>query len=150
MAIRDYTSRRMAIVQALVTKLKLINGNTPYRSNVYGNVLPKLLFWDEVEDFPAIHCSAGPETRQYQGSGYKDRFMTVSLRIYVQQEDAIMALEKLFEDIEFVIETNSGLSYKDQDGNTQSVQQLTMVSLDTDEGALEPLAIGEIVLEVRY
>ena len=146
MAIRDYTSRRMAIVQALVTKLKLINGNTPYRSNVYGNVLPKLLFWDEVEDFPAIHCSAGPETRQYQGSGYKDRFMTVSLRIYVQQEDAIMALEKLFEDIEFVIETNSGLSYKDQDGNTQSVQQLTMVSLDTDEGALEPLAIGEIVL----
>jgi len=76
--------------------------------------------------------------------------MTVSLRVYVQQEDAIMALEKLFEDIEFVIESNSALSYTDQDGNTQSVQQITMVSLDTDEGALEPLAIGEIVLEVRY
>lgn len=150
MAIRDYTSRRMAIINALVTKLKAINGNTPYRSNVYNNVLPKLLFWDEVEDFPAIHVSAGPETRQYQGSGYKDRFMTVSLRVYVQQEDAIMALEKLFEDIEFVIESNSALSYTDQDGNTQSVQQITMVSLDTDEGALEPLAIGEIVLEVRY
>jgi len=69
MAIRDYTSRRMAIITALVTKLKAINGNTPYRSNVYNNVLPKLLFWDEVEDFPAIHVSAGPETRQYQGSG---------------------------------------------------------------------------------
>jgi len=150
MAIRDYTSRRMAIVNALVAKLKGINGNSPFRSNVYNNVLPKLLFWDEVEDFPAIHVSAGAETRQYQGSGYKDRFMTVTLRVYVQEEEAILSLEKLFEDIETVIETNSGLSYIDRDGKTQAVQQLTMVSLDTDEGALEPLAIGEIILEVRY
>ena len=150
MANRTYTSRRMAIVSALVEKLKLINGNFPYRSNLYNNVLPKLLFWDEVQDFPAVHLSAGAETREYQGGGYKDRFMTLTIRIYVQEEDAVFALEKLFEDIETVIEDNSNLSYTDQDNKAQKVQQLTIVSLDTDEGALEPLGVGEIVCEVRY
>ena len=108
------------------------------------------MFWDEVQDFPTVHCSAGAETRQYQGGGYKDRFMTLTLRVYVQQEDAVLGLEKLFEDIETVIEDNSALSYTDQDGTAQSVHQLTIVSLDTDEGALEPLGVGEIVCEVRY
>jgi hypothetical protein len=150
MANRTYTSRRMAIVTALVEKLKLINGNFPYRSNLYNNVVPKLLFWDEVQDFPAVHLSAGAETREYQGGGYKDRFMTLTIRVYVQEEDAVFALEKLFEDIETVIEDNSNLSYTDQDNKAQKVQQLTIVSLDTDEGALEPLGVGEIVCEVRY
>lgn len=150
MAERDYSTRRMAIVKAIEDKLKNINGNSPYRSNLYNNVLPRLIFWDEVQDFPAVHVSAGGETRQYQGGGYKDRFLTITIRVYVQEENAIFALEKLFEDIETVLETNSNLSYKDQDGNSQSVQQITILSLDTDEGALEPLGVGEIICEVRY
>jgi hypothetical protein len=150
MATRDYTSRRMAIVYALVDKFKEINGNSPYRTNLYNNVLPKLVFWDEIQDFPSVNVSAGSEARQYQGSGYKDRFMTLTIRVYVQEEDAVLALEKLFEDIETVIEDNSALSYTDQNGNAQKVQQLTIGSLDTDEGALEPLGVGEIICEVRY
>jgi len=150
MSTRVYTSRRMAIIDALNAKIREINGNTPFRTNLYNNVLSRLKFWDEVEDFPAVHISAGSETRQYQGGGYKDRFMTVTIRVYVQDENAMLALEKLFEDIETVIETNSALAYTDQDGNAQAVQQITIVSLDTDEGALEPLAVGEITLEVRY
>lgn len=150
MSTRVYTSRRMAIIDALNAKIREINGNTPFRTNLYNNVLSRLKFWDEVEDFPAVHISAGSETRQYQGGGYKDRFMTVTIRVYVQDENAMLALEKLFEDIETVIETNSALGYTDQDGNAQAVQQITIVSLDTDEGALEPLAVGEITLEVRY
>lgn len=150
MATRTYTSRRMAIVNALVDKIKLINGNVPYRTNLYGNVQPRLKFWDEVEDFPAVHLSAGSETRQYQGGGYKDRYLTVTIRVYVSEENAVFALEKLFEDIETVLEDNASLSYVDQNGATQSVQQITILSLDTDEGALEPLAVGEIICEVRY
>lgn len=150
MAERDYTTRRMAIVQALENKLKLINGNSPYRSNLYNNVLPRLKFWDEVQDFPAVHVSAGAETRQYQGGGYKDRFLTLTIRVYVQEENAIFALEKLFEDIETVIEQNSRLEYTDRDNQTQYVQQITIVSIDSDEGALEPLGVGEIICEVRY
>jgi hypothetical protein len=150
MAERDYSTRRMAIIKGIEDALKKINGNYPYRTNLYNNVLPRLKFWDEVEDFPAVHVSAGAETRQYQGGGYKDRFLTVTIRIYVQEENAIFALEKLFEDVETVLETNASLSYKDQDGKTQRVQQITILSLDTDEGALEPLGVGEIICEVRY
>ena len=150
MAERDYTSRRMAIVSALEAKLKLINGSSPYRTNLYGNVLPRLKFWDEVEDFPAVHVSAGTETRQYQGGGYKDRYLTLTIRVYVKEENAVFALEKLFEDIETVIEQNSALQYVDQNGSTQFTHQITIVSIDSDEGALEPLGVGEIICEVRY
>ena len=149
MATRDYTTRRMAIVKAIEDKLKLINGNSPYRTNLFNNVLPRLKFWDEVQDFPAVHVSAGSETRQYQGGGYKDRLLTITIRVYVQEENAVFALEKLFEDIETVLEDNSGLEYVDQDGVTQSTQLITILSIDSDEGALEPLGVGEIICEVR-
>ena len=150
MAERDYTTRRMGIVKAMEDKLKTINGNSPFRSNLYNNVLPRLIFWDEVSDFPAVHVSAGAETREYQGGGYKDRFLTVTIRVYVQEENAIFALEKLFEDIETVLEQNSRLEYTDQDNNSQYTHQITIVSIDSDEGALEPLGVGEIICEVRY
>lgn len=150
MANRDYTTRRMGIVKALEDKIKTINGNPPFRRNLYNNVLPRFQFWDEVQDFPAVHISAGSENRVYQGGGYKDRFLTLTIRVYVQEESAIFALEELFEDIETVIEENSRLEYKDQDDNTQYVQQITILSIDCDEGALEPISVGEIICEVRY
>lgn len=150
MSNRSYTSRRMSIVDALVTKIKGINGNTPYRTNLYNNVENRLLFWDEVQDFPAVHLSAGSETREYQGGGYKDRFLSLTIRVYVQEEDAMSALEVLFEDIETVLEDNSRLLYKDRDNNDQYTHQISILSISSDEGALEPLGVGEIICDVRY
>jgi len=150
MAERDYTSRRLAIVNALVEKLKAINGTGTYRTELNDNVVPRLKFWDEVEEFPAVHLNAGSETRDYQGGGYKDRFMNVTIRCYVNEEDAVSALEGLLEDVETVIETNSRLAYTDRLGATNYTQQITILSVDTDEGVLEPLGIGEILCEVRY
>jgi len=147
---RIYTSRRMSIVDALVDKFKSINGNFPYRTNLYSNVESRLLFWDEVRDFPAVHVSAGAETRQYQGGGYKDRFLSLTIRLYVQGEDAMSRLEVLFEDIETVLEDNSRLLYKDQDNQDQYTQQISILSISSDEGALEPLGVGEIICDVRY
>jgi hypothetical protein len=97
-----------------------------------------------------VHLSAGPETREYQGGGYKDRFMTVTVRVYVQEEDAMSALEILFEDLETVLEDNSRLQYTDQDNVNQYAQQITILSISSDEGALEPLGVGEIICQVRY
>jgi len=150
MAERDYTTRRLAIIDALVAKLKDIDGTGSYRTNLFENVSPRLKFWDEVEEFPAIHLNAGSETREYQGGGYKDRYMSVTLRCYVNEEDAVVALEKLMEDVETVLEINSRLAYKDREGNTQYTQQITIISLDTDEGVLEPYGVGEMLIEVRY
>jgi hypothetical protein len=74
MAERDYTTRRLAIIDALVLKIKDIDGTGQFRTNLFEQVSPRLKFWDEVEEFPAVHLNAGSESREYQGGGYKDRF----------------------------------------------------------------------------
>lgn len=150
MAERTYTTRRLAIVESLVEKLKSIDGTNQYLTNLFQQVSPRLKFWDEVEQFPSVHLNAGSESRVYQGGGYKDRFLSVTLRCYVNEEDAVEALEKLLEDVESVLEENSRLAYTDRTGNTQYTQQITIVSIDTDEGVLEPFGVGEMLIEVRY
>ena len=150
MAERGYTTRRLGIVEGLVNKLKDIDGTGQFLSNLEENVSPRLKFWDEVEEFPAVHLNAGSETREYQGGGYKDRFLSITLRCYVQAEDAVAALDELLEDVETVVEENSRLKYKDRNNADQFTQQITVVSIDTDEGVLEPLGVGEMLIEVRY
>lgn len=150
MAARDYTSRRLNIVNALVDKLKTINGSGQFLTDVNENVHPRLKFWDEVEEFPALHLNAGSETREYQGGGYKDRYLSITIRCYVNEEDAQAALNALMEDVETVLEENSNLEYRDAQNRTFNVQQISIVSIDTDEGVLEPLGVGEITIEVRY
>ena len=151
MSTRTYTSRRANILEALTTKLKDIDGSGAFLTDLQNNVHPRLKFWDEVVEFPAIHLKAGAETRQYQAGGFKDRFLSIVIRCYVSDEiDATEALNMLMEDIETVIEDNSRLEYFDRQNNTFNVQQITIVSINTDEGVLEPLGVGEITIEVRY
>jgi len=147
---RVYTSRRLNIIEALVEKLKKINGSGEYLVDVNENVEPRLKFWDEIQEFPALHLNAGSETREYQAGGYKDRFLSVTVRCYVQEENAQEALNALMEDVETVLEQNSKLAYTDRQNRTYYTQQITIVSIDTDEGVLEPLGVGEMLIEVRY
>ena len=56
---RLYTTRRAAIVEALVVELKKINQTGNFLTDVFDNVHPRLKFWDEVDAFPAIHLNAG-------------------------------------------------------------------------------------------
>ena len=150
MSERNYTTRRLAIVEALTQELKNIDGTGEYVSNLYDNVHPRLKFWDEVTQFPAIHLNPGAETREYQAGGYKDRFLGVTVRCYVHEEDAASALEALLEDVETVVEKHSRLQYTDRLNNYQYTQQITIASITTDEGTLEPYGVGEIQLEVHY
>jgi len=147
---RVYTSRRLNIIEALVEKLKQINGAGEYLVDINENVEPRLKFWDEIQEFPALHLNAGSETREYQAGGYKDRFLSVTIRCYVQEENAQEALNALMEDVETVLEQNSKLAYTDRQNRTYYTQQITIVSIDTDEGVLEPLGVGEMLIEVRY
>ena len=147
---RTYSSRRLNIVEALAEKLKTIDGQGEFLSDIADNVTPRLKFWDEVEEFPAIHLNPGAETRLYQTAGYKDRFLGITVRVYVNEEDAQVALSQLLEDIETVIEENSRLEYSDNRNQTQYTHQISLVSITTDEGVLEPLGVAEMELEVRY
>ena len=147
---RTYTTRRSAIVDALVVELKKINQTGAFLTDVYDNVHPRLKFWDEVDTFPAIHLNAGSETREYQGGGYKDRFLNVTIRCYVKETDAVEALDKLLEDVETVVETNGRLAYTDRQGNQQFTHDIIVISIDTDEGVLEPFGVAEMQLQVHY
>ena len=147
---RKHTTRRRAIVEALSEKLEGINGSAPFRTSV-AKVERRLKFWDEVDEFPTIHVGAGAETRQYEGAGFRFRFIRITIRCYVSSDDdVILALEELLEDVESVLEDNDPLTYTDSTGASQSTVQTTIGTVDTDEGVLEPLGVGEITLEIRY
>ena len=147
---RLYTSRRSAIIDSLVTKLKTINGAGDFLTDIYDEVHPRLKFWDEVETFPAIHLNAGSETRVYQGGGYKGRYLNITIRCYVKETDATIALDKLIEDVETVLEENGQLSYVDRQEKTQTTHDILIVSIDTDEGVLEPFGVADILVQVHY
>ena len=150
MTSRTYASKRANIVNSLVDKLKTINGQGAFLTDVGENVHPRLKFWDEIDEFPALHLNAGSETRDYRTAGVRDRFLTITIRCYVQDEDAQEALNELMEDVETVLEDNSRLSYTDKLNAVHYTQKITVISIDTDEGVLEPLGVGEVTIEVRY
>ena len=148
---RKHSTRRRSIVGAIAEKLyENLNGSAPYRSAVQ-SVEPRLRFWDEVQDFPAIQVGAGQETRTYQGGGFRFRFLRVTVRCYVSDnDDVILALEELLEDVETVLEDNDPLTYTDSTGTSQTTAKTSILSVDTDEGVLEPLGVGEVIIEVQY
>lgn len=147
----QYRTARKKIAEALTNKIKLINGNSPYNSNVSGNVSSKLIFLDEIEQYPKICVIAGAETREYQPGAFKWRFLQISIRAYISNEnDAQEELSLLFEDIERIIDDNDVLTYDDTVDPSLSTTSIVIQSMSTDEGALAPLAIGEMNIEIRY
>ena len=140
-------SARSSIAKKLAEKLALINGTTPYKSNVHSNnVLTKLIYWDETNDFPTICIVPGSETREYHPGGFKWGYINVTLKLYVNGEDSLELLENLLEDIEYVVTNNELLEY--QVG--KSTTEILISSITTDEGLLAPYGVGEMILQVRY
>tara|TARA_B100001057_G_scaffold447226_1_gene486556 strand:- start:97 stop:546 length:450 start_codon:yes stop_codon:yes gene_type:complete len=146
-----YRTKRKKIADALVKLIKGIDGNHPFNSNVFENVLPKMQFLDEIEQYPKICVVAGDEEREYQPGGFKWRFLNVTIRAYVHNEDdAQEELALLLEDIEKIIDENDALVYDDTVDPSESTTSMTLESISTDEGVVEPLGIGEMSIIVRY
>ena len=147
-----YRTARKKIVDALVKELNLrINGVSPYNSNIFNGAEGRLKFLDQIQEYPHICVVAGDETRQYQPDGFKWRFLQVDIRCYINDEtDPQETLALLMEDIERVIDINDILTYDDTVSPNLKTTSLTIISLSTDEGALTPLGIGEMLVEVRY
>ena len=143
------TTRRSAILSAMAELFEKIDGGDGYKQDLTGAIEPRMKFWDEVESFPCLHMSAGTETREYWGGGNKWRYLTVTIRIYVNADDPIQELEELLEDVETVLDDAGQFDYSTTTG-TQQVTQVTILSISTDEGALQPLGVGEMIVEIRY
>ncbi len=146
-----YRTQRKKIAQALANKLKDIDGSHPFNLNLFENVDSSLTFLDEIEQFPKVCVVAGDESRQYQPGGFKWRFLLLSIRIYVHSnDDSQEELALLIEDIEKIIDDNDVLVYDDSVHPSEATTSATIQSITTDEGAIAPLGVGEITVEVRY
>jgi len=145
------TTKRKKVVTALVDKLKGIDGNNPYNSNVSNNVDGHLKFLDEIQQYPKICVVAGDEFREYQPGEFKWRLLDITIRVYINDEnDTQETLALLLEDIERVIDDNDNLVYDDTVSPVQSTTSLTIGSISTDEGVIAPLGIGEMTVRIRY
>ena len=110
-----------------------------------------MLFLDEIEQYPKVCVVAGDEEREYQPGGFKWRFLTLTVRAYVQNaEDAQEELALLLEDIERIIDENDALVYDDAVNPNLITTAITVEGISTDEGVIAPLGIGEMVVTVRY
>ena len=141
-------SKRSKIVQKIVSLLKENLNGLDYSSNVYNNVSNKVVFWDEINNFPHISISAGNEARQYLPSNFKWAYLSINIRVYIQDENAYTVLEEFLGDIEAIIDANNNLVYDSDTGDTTEL--ISIISIDTDQGLLEPLAVAEMVLQVQY
>ena len=142
-------TRRTSIVTALAEKFKLINGTGSFKSDLSDNSYPKLKFWDEIQDFPAVYLTPGSELREYMPGDFTWGYLNVSVKVYFRSEsEAQQLLEDLLDDLENVIDANRVLVYDTT--NNLSTTEILIQSITTDEGLLSPYGVGEINLQVRY
>jgi hypothetical protein len=142
-------SARSGIQEAIVTLFKTVDGTGDFRSNLYGNVSARLMFWDEVSDYPYVCVGVGTETREYLPGGFKWGNISYIVRVYIHEEHTEVALEDIFEDLETLVDNNLELQY-DKFNPTRVTQDIRISSITSDEGVLAPHGVGEIILDVLY
>jgi len=142
-------SARSAIVDSFVTLFKTIDGSGTFKANLYSNVVGKLIFWDEVNDFPHLCISAGSEQREYLPGDFKWGYLGISIKIYVRSDEYPLGeLEEILEDLENLIDANNHLEYDSVLG--KNITDIRIASIVTDEGLLAPDGVGELELVVQY
>jgi|TARA_B110000908_G_scaffold169267_1_gene226035 hypothetical protein len=148
-------SARSGIAKGLASVIGTsLNGTGIYVNNIYENVTNKVVHFDDIQDFPYISVTPGPESREDMPSNFTWATITMYIRIYVENnEDAQGELESLISDIENVVDTHLNLSYNvttSQGLEIRNTVDNSIITITTDEGLLDPNALGEVVLEVRY
>ena len=137
---------RSAITNAVITELKKIDGTGDYSVDFANNVTNKLIFWDEVNDFPFVSVVPGNETREYHSGGFKWGHLGINIRAYVHGEEPLDELEKVLYEIETQLDADQTITYD----TGKTTEQITVLSIATDEGLLAPYGVGEITCEIRY
>ena len=146
---RPYTTRRVAIADALAVALKGINGTHPFDSDLEGRVHSTPRFLDDINEFPEVHIETGFETRKYQGGGFKDRFLPIKVKCFVNDPNSSDSLGLLLEDLETILEDNGRIGYYDRENVLHHTYKLSILSISTEE-LNSPLMLGEINCEIHY
>ena len=139
-------SSRSKIANKLVELIKEVDGTTGWQSDLFGNVENRLKFWDEIQDFPYVFINTGSEAREYLPGGFKWGYLSVTCRIYVNDEEPEARLEEILDDIEKIVDVNGTMEYD----TGKFTEDMKILSISTDEGLLSPIGVGEIVLQITY
>lgn len=140
-------TKRGLIAEALVTAFKSIKVSNGYKTDLFDNVEKRFIFPDENPQLPLLSFSTSTETIRYQPGSLRDRFLSVNIRCYIEDEnDPQTTLESLIQDVERVCESNARLILSD--GST--VRDIKVTLIDTDQGVLAPLGLAEIQIVVEY
>ena len=122
-----------------------LDGNN-YTSNIYTNVGTRQVFWDELTDYPTLAVVNGRETTEYQPGLFTWKFLNIMIKVFVKEDDAGAQLEQLLQDIESILDANNSLEYE----TGETTEQISILSVDTDEGILYPYGVGEISILIQY
>ena len=134
-------SARSDILDALVNKIKENITSVNIR-----NISSRAIFWDEINDFPFVSIVLGSEERQYLPANFKWGFLTIKIRIYVENEYPQKELETVIEEIETILDNNNSLIYR----TGKSTELISIINISTDEGVLHPIGVGEVLINVQY
>lgn len=150
-------SSRASIAKTIAEGIaySFVAGSSTYNTNIFGNVKNKSTHIDSISSFPFISVTPGPEDREQLPSRQTWGTLTLYIRIYVQNpNDAQGELEEIIADVENFIDMNQRVSYNiiKPGGLIETKQTVSMdtVSIQTDEGLLDPLGLGEVTVSVRY
>lgn len=146
-------SQRRNIIKFLVDNLKLVDGtNSPlskysFKTNLHENVFRGYKTLEEINDFPSIYIIAGPEVRRYNTNGTTQSSLLLMLRIFTYDEEDILVSEHtndIVQDIEHVIYNLP------RNHSNLEILDITIASINTDEGLLTPYGIVELQVQVSY
>ena len=135
--------RRTQIVEALVSDI-----HTNISRLLAGNVTRRMVFLNEVNDFPFVCLKLEPETRFHYGAGRKLATLALSLRGYVFDGDSgenIDLAEDLGMDIDSLVIDKFAEAHRDLAIEFAGVQ-----SFRTDEGLMSPYGIADLTITITY
>lgn len=148
-------SARSGITKAIAERIALeLNGTGNYLNNIFGNVSNESKHFDNIQDFPYISVTPGPEQREYLPSNFTWATLTVYIRVYVHTpEDPQAHLETLISDLETFVDKFQKIPYNvniPSGVESRNTVDSSIMSIATDEGLLSPYGAGEIALNIRY
>lgn len=126
-------SKRSNIINLFIDHITTSTGYIGFRG---------LRFLHEINTFPAFYVHPRGESRQHNSSGTKLAIISLDVRGYGWAE-GLAEIELIVRNLEHAIQQYAAL-------HANLVHETRVISLRTDEGAMEPYCICDMSVEILY
>lgn len=126
-------SKRSSIIASFISHIESSIGYGGYRG---------LRFLHEINSFPAFYVHPRGESRRHNGDGSKLAILRLDVRGYGWSE-GLSYIETLVRELEIAVNTYCAT-------HANLVHEARVISLRTDEGAMEPYCICDMSVEILY